>query len=35
MITKGYTGVFEFDPELRLFAGHVVDLRDEINFEGE
>ncbi|MEX1256402.1 MAG: type II toxin-antitoxin system HicB family antitoxin [Gemmatimonadota bacterium] len=32
---KGYTGVFEFDPELRLFAGHVVDLRDEIYFEGE
>jgi predicted HicB family RNase H-like nuclease len=32
---KGYTGVFEFDPELRLFAGHVVDLRDEIYFEGD
>lgn len=32
---EGYTGVFEFDPELRLFAGHVVDLRDEIYFEGE
>ena len=32
---KGYTGVFEFDPELRIFAGHVVDLRDEIYFEGE
>lgn len=32
---KGYTGVFEFDPELALFAGHVVDLRDEIYFEGE
>ena len=31
---KGYTGVFEFDPELRLFTGHVVDLRDEIYFEG-
>ena len=31
---KGYTGTFEFDPELRLFAGHVVDLRDEIYFEG-
>jgi predicted HicB family RNase H-like nuclease len=32
---KGYTGVFEFDAELRLFAGHVIDLRDEIYFEGE
>ncbi|MCZ7664108.1 MAG: type II toxin-antitoxin system HicB family antitoxin [Thermoleophilia bacterium] len=32
---KGYTGVFEFDPELLLFSGHVVDLRDEIYFEGD
>ena len=32
---KGYTGVFEFDPELRLFTGHVIDLRDEIYFEGD
>jgi predicted HicB family RNase H-like nuclease len=32
---KGYTGVFEFDPELELFAGHVIDLRDEIYFEGD
>ncbi|MBM3501485.1 MAG: type II toxin-antitoxin system HicB family antitoxin [Armatimonadetes bacterium] len=32
---KGYTGVFEFDPDLRLFTGHVVDLRDEIYFEGD
>src|SRR4030042_1983891 len=32
---KGYTGVFEFDPELRLFTGHVVDLRDEIYYEGD
>jgi predicted HicB family RNase H-like nuclease len=32
---KGYTGVFEFDPDLRLFAGHVVDLSDEIYFEGK
>lgn len=32
---KGYTGVFEFDPELRIFTGHVVDLRDEIYFEGD
>lgn len=32
---QGYTGVFEFDAELALFAGHVVDLRDELYFEGE
>ena len=32
---KGYTGIFEFDPALRLFTGHVVDLRDEIYFEGD
>ncbi len=32
---RGYTGVFEFDSELALFAGHVVDLRDQIYFEGE
>ena len=32
---KGFTGVFEFDPELRVFAGYVVDLQDEIYFEGD
>lgn len=32
---QGYTGVFDFDAELALFAGHVVDLRDEIYFEGK
>jgi predicted HicB family RNase H-like nuclease len=32
---KGYTAVVDFDPELRLFTGHVIDLRDEIYFEGE
>jgi predicted HicB family RNase H-like nuclease len=31
---KGYTGLVEFDPELRSFTGHVIDLRDEIYFEG-
>jgi predicted HicB family RNase H-like nuclease len=31
---KGYTGVVEFDAELRSFTGHVIDLRDEIYFEG-
>jgi predicted HicB family RNase H-like nuclease len=32
---KGYTGVFEFDAELELFSGYVVDLKDQIYFEGE
>jgi len=32
---RGYTGTFEYDPELELLAGHVLDLRDEIYFEGE
>jgi predicted HicB family RNase H-like nuclease len=32
---KGYTGVIDYDPELRLFTGHIVDLRDEIYFEGD
>jgi predicted HicB family RNase H-like nuclease len=31
---KGYTGLVQFDPELRSFTGHVIDLRDEIYFEG-
>lgn len=32
---KGYTGVFEYDPEIEILAGHVIDLRDEIYFEGD
>jgi len=32
---KGYKGIIEFDPELRQFTGFVVDLRDEIYFEGD
>jgi predicted HicB family RNase H-like nuclease len=32
---KGYSGAVEFDPDLRVFTGHVVDLRDEIYFEGD
>ena len=32
---KGYTAMVEFDPELRLFTGHIIDLRDEIYFEGD
>jgi predicted HicB family RNase H-like nuclease len=31
---KGYTAVVEFDADLRSFTGHVIDLRDEIYFEG-
>ena len=31
---KGYTGVFEYDEEYGFFAGHVVDVRDGIYFEG-
>lgn len=32
---KGYLGAIEFDPDLRMFTGYVVDLRDEIYFEGD
>lgn len=32
---KGYTGVFEYDPELDVLTGHVVDIGDEIYFEGK
>jgi predicted HicB family RNase H-like nuclease len=32
---KGYTAVVTFDADLRVFTGHVIDLRDEIYFEGE
>ena len=32
---KGYTGVFEFDSELEFFSGFIVDLRDQIYFEGK
>ena len=36
MITyQGHTGVFDFDPGLMVFAGHVIDMRDEIYFEGD
>ncbi len=31
---RGYTGTFEYDPELDIFSGHIVDLRDVIYFEG-
>ena len=32
---RGYTGTFKYDPELEPLAGHVIDLQDEIYFEGE
>lgn len=32
---KGYTGVFEYEPDIEMFGGHVIDLRDEIYFEGD
>ena len=32
---KGYTGVVEYDPTIELFAGHVVDIKDTIYFEGK
>ncbi len=32
---KGYTGVFEYDPSLEMLTGHVIDIRDEIYFEGK
>ncbi|WP_423926737.1 type II toxin-antitoxin system HicB family antitoxin [Candidatus Palauibacter sp.] len=31
---KGYTGVFEYDEDYEFLAGHVIDTRDGINFEG-
>lgn len=31
---KGYTGVFQYDPQLEILTGHVVDIGDEIYFEG-
>lgn len=31
---EGYTGVCEYDPEIQRFSGNVVDLRDQIHFEG-
>jgi predicted HicB family RNase H-like nuclease len=31
---KGYTGVFEFDPSIDAFHGHVIGLQDVVTFEG-
>lgn len=32
---RGYTGVFEYDPKIETFSGHVLNLRDQIYFEGD
>jgi predicted HicB family RNase H-like nuclease len=32
---RGYTGVFEYDPEIDSFFGHVVDIRGAITFYGK
>lgn len=34
MTHKGYTGVFEYEPESEMLTGHVIGLRDQIYFEG-
>lgn len=31
---RGYVGTFEIDPDLGIFTGHVLSIRDEIYFEG-
>lgn len=31
----GYTGVWQYDASLERFTGEVIDLRDQIHFEGE
>lgn len=31
---KGYAAAISFDDELEVFTGHVVDIRDELYFEG-
>ncbi len=31
---KEYVGIFEYEPEDRLFHGHVAGIRDEIHFCG-
>jgi len=32
---RSYRGIFEFDADLEVFAGYVVDIRDQIYFEGK
>ena len=31
---RGYTAAIAFDYDLEVFTGHVVDLRDQLHFEG-
>lgn len=31
---KGYTGVFEYDPEADLFHGEVAGIKDVVTFQG-
>jgi predicted HicB family RNase H-like nuclease len=31
---KGYTGIFEFDPSIDAFHGHIVGLQDVVTFQG-
>ena len=31
---KGYTGIFEYDPDIDAFQGYVIGTRDQIVFEG-
>ncbi len=32
---KGYSATAEFDPEARVFHGHVIDLNDVITFQSQ
>jgi predicted HicB family RNase H-like nuclease len=32
---KGYVGVVEYDPEIEMFHGHVVDTKSAITFYGD
>jgi hypothetical protein len=32
---KGYTGIIEYDPDIKAFAGQMIDLWDQSYFEGE
>lgn len=32
---KGYTGTVAFDPDAKLFHGHVIDLNDVITFQSQ
>ncbi len=32
---RGYFGKVEFDPEDRIFVGHIIGIRDVVGFHGE